>query len=394
MAQKTKAANKRRTMKLGAVSVEIYPWRHPSGRDYWRWDGIDPESGRRKQITGATPEKLADKVRKHLRGTASLDDLPSTVRERLSRILSIDPLLNHYSDFLAWMQTAGAGVTLAEAAHEFLAAKENSRGRSERHIRSLRGDIANLLAHVPSEKPIAAVTVQELEEWMQEHKDKSAKRRSNLRGSAVTLFRWARRRKYLPHELTAAEVLEVPKVTRQIPPTYSIEDGAELLKGCPKEYLPWLVFSGWHGLRYSELFPPYGSDKLPLTWEDVDFKRGLIVVRPETSKMNERRVIPLVDGALNWLPRDATGRVTPMRPPNKVLKHEDSVNTKLGNLVGGWKPNGLRNSFISYRAAVVGLAQTALEAGNSESEARRSYHDAKSREEGEAWFELLSANIG
>ena len=161
-----------------------------------------------------------------------------------------------------------------------------------------------------------------------------------------------------------------------------------MLDACPAEYLPWLVLSAFHGLRYSELFPPYGSGKSPLDWSDVDLDRGLIIVRPETAKTNERRVIPLHQNAAAWL--DAgKGRVCPKRPPNKVLKDSGSVTGALGALVGGWKPNGLRNSFISYRAPLVGLAQTAMEAGNSEAEARRSYNDAKSKADGAAWFALL-----
>jgi predicted RNA-binding protein with PUA-like domain len=60
--------------------------------------------------------------------------------------------------------------------------------------------------------------------------------------------------------------------------------------------------------------------------------------------------------------------------------------TRLGKLVGGWKRNALRHSFISYRAAVVGIAKAAAEAGNSESESRKSYQDAKSLDEGVRWF--------
>ncbi len=226
---------------------------------------------------------------------------------------------------------------------------------------------------------------------MRQHSAKSAKRRKNLRGAAVNLFRWARKRKYLPHELTAAEMLESPRTMRKIPETYTSDEIRLIMAACPLEYAPWIVLAGFHGLRYSELFPPYGSEKSPLMWSDIDFRRGLITVRPETSKLNERRLIPIQEGAAQWFSQNSSGRVTPVRPPNKVIKGEGSVNSILGDLVGGWRQNALRNSFISYRAALVGLAQTALEAGNSENEARRSYHDAKSREDAENWFAVLKA---
>ena len=66
-----------------------------------------------------------------------------------------------------------------------------------------------------------------------------------------------------------------------------------------------------------------------------------------------------------------------------------SETTRLGNLIGGWKRNALRHSFLSYRSALVGISQTAMEAGNSESEARRSYVDAQGKDMAEAWFAVM-----
>jgi integrase len=386
---RTVKMNDRKNIRVGSVQVQIYPWTHPKGHDYWRWDYVDPKTGGRRQVTSATQEGLAKKIATQLHGGPSEVELPTTVKARLARILAVDPLLTHYADLIEWMDNKGGRHTLKETVDEFMAAKRANRGLSGRNVRSLDGDLKDLMAGVDGSKPIASITVHDLEAWMTGHKDKSPRRRRNLRSSAVTLFRWARRRKYLPHELTAAEMLESPRVTRKIQETYTPKQMAAMMAACPVPYLPWLIFSAFHGLRYSELFPPYKSDKSPLDWSDVDRSRGLIIVRPETSKLAERRVIKLQPHAADWLPNTATGRVTPEKPPDKVHKLGKSVTTILGDLVGGWKSNALRNSFISYRAAQVGLAMTAMEAGNSESEARRSYHDAKSKEEGDAWFAIL-----
>ena len=62
--------------------------------------------------------------------------------------------------------------------------------------------------------------------------------------------------------------------------------------------------------------------------------------------------------------------------------------TRLGAFVGGWRRNALRHSFLSYRAAQVGIAQAAREAGNSEAVARRVYEDAKGADEASLWFSL------
>jgi integrase len=381
--------SQRQTITVGNFKVEIYSWQHPKGHSYWRWDHVDPVSGRRRQFTAATPERIVDRIRKTLAGSIEPEALPPSVRARLTHILAADPMLTGYMDFLDWKAMQGRSVTLCGAIDEFLTLKEQNRGLSERNVRSLRGDLGNLKAAFGEETKLAGITIGQMEGWMCQHADKSAKRRRNLRAAAVTLFRWARKRKYLPHEITAAEMLEAPRTVRQIPETFTPEEMKLMLDACPRDYAPWLILSAFHGLRYSELFPPYGSEKSPLMWSDIDLTRGLITVRPETSKLNERRLIPIQPGAAKWFPEGVSGRITPARPPNKWIKNAGSINSMLGELVGGWRPNALRNSFISYRAALVGLAQTALEAGNSESEARRSYHDAKSRADGEAWFAIL-----
>jgi len=88
-------------------------------------------------------------------------------------------------------------------------------------------------------------------------------------------------------------------------------------------------------------------------------------------------------------PLKGEGSIGPALPPHKPAKGgKEAETTRLGNLIGGWKRNALRHSFISFRAAEVGLAQTAMEAGNSESEARRSYNDAKSKAEAADWFAI------
>jgi hypothetical protein len=69
-----------------------------------------------------------------------------------------------------------------------------------------------------------------------------------------------------------------------------------------------------------------------------------------------------------------------------VQPEERAVNKRLGKVIGGWQRNALRHSFISYRAAQVGLGKAALEAGNSETEARRSYNDSKTEAEAGEWF--------
>ena len=209
----------------------------------------------------------------------------------------------------------------------------------------------------------------------------------------VSFFRWCVEREYLPHgEKTAAEKVGKPIVVRGVPATYTPGELRILLDNVRSQYLPWLALCALGGLRTEEVIPQQGSAKPPLAWEDIHFERDIIIIRPETSKTGHRRVIPICPALKSWLaPLAGKGVIGPHLYPSKPSTHGSlSETTRLGALIGGWKRNALRHSFISYRSTVVGLAQTAMEAGNSEGEARRSYNDAKSKAEGEAWFKMFS----
>jgi integrase len=221
----------------------------------------------------------------------------------------------------------------------------------------------------------------------------AARTRRNRRSAWITFFRWCVSMGHLPAgEQTAPEKLEKPRVTRGIPTTWTPQELRVLLSNVRPQYLPWLVLGAFAGIRTEEICPQHGSKKSPLMWEDFQWERGLIVLRPETAKTGHRRVIPINDAIRAWLPIQRSGRVGPMVHPSKPsTAGAKAETTRLGGFVGGWKRNALRHSFLSYRSAMpgIGIAQTALEAGNSESEARRSYVDAMGPDHAAAWFAVL-----
>ena len=196
---------------------------------------------------------------------------------------------------------------------------------------------------------------------------------------------------YLPHgEPTAPERLEKPIVPAAVPTTYTPGELRILLANVAPEYRGWLALAAWAGIRTEEACPDHLSGKDALRWEDVMFDRDIIVIRPEVAKTGRRRIVPLLPCLRAVLePLKGEGRIGPALPPHKPAKGgKEAETTRLGSLIGGWKRNALRHSFISFRAAEIGLAQTAMEAGNSESEARRSYNDAKSKAEAADWFAI------
>ncbi len=376
----------RASVQVGNVTIPL--WLHQKG---WRF-GYQTKAGGWKYITRVDKteaiEKAREKAREINNGAADLSSVSQAQAGILQRVIEMGITHADLDDWDAARKRPKKQVD--EAVTEFLNLKKANRGRSLRNTKSLSGDLGSL-SKALGKSQLASVGVSDLEKWLATFEDISPRRRRNLRGSSVTFFKWARKRGYVPDKTTAAELLERPIVGRGVPATWSSEEMRLILDACPEEYIPWLVLSAFSGLRLEELFTDPKSDKSPLDWSDFHWNRDLIIVRPETAKTGERRVIPILPIARAWLfaLRKPKGRVCPPVPPWKVHKRAPSINTLISGPVGGWRPNALRHSFISYRAAHVGLAQTAMEAGNSESEARRSYNDAKGKDEANAWFALM-----
>ena len=364
-------------VKFRTVSLTVYPWRHSSGRDYWRYK----HGG--KAVTHATLEKATAAAKRiaeeTFRGTASLGDLAPAQVSALRRVLEADPTCALVDEFLAWHGKRRPIKPASEAVVAFLAAKESNRGLSAHNVENLRKRLKdipakNLCDIVPADFPTLAG---------------AARTRRNKIAVWVTFFRWCQRQGWLPHgEPTAPERLDRPQLVRSIPATWTPAELAVLVRHVAPPYLPWIALAAYAGFRTEELCPDAKSGKSPLAWEDFAWDRDLIIVRPETAKTGRRRIVPILPAlrAILW-PLKGQGPIGPHLPPHTPQKGGVlAETTRLGAFVGGWRRNALRHSWVSYRSALVGMSQTATEAGNSESEARKSYDDAKSRWEAEEWF--------
>lgn len=370
------------TVKHRNLTVSIYPWRHPSGRQYWRF-----RSGA-SHTTRATLEDAKAAALVHLRSiyqpVPDMNRLTPDQKAAIARLLAVDPSLGLVDEFIVWKARERPRVALRDAEKEFLAAKRAAAGASPHNLDNLARNTAKLPSMI-----LCDITPADLPKLTG-----APRTRANVRAAWVTFFRWCRSRRYLPWgEPTAPELLDRPRVVRGIPETWSPQELRVLLANVRPAYLPWLALAAFAGFRTEEICPQQRSDKSPLAWEDIHWDRQIIIVRPETSKTGHRRVVPIMPALEAWLrPVAGAGRVGPRTHPSvRTTVGSDPEVRRLGALVGGWRRNALRHSFISYRAAMVGLAQTAMEAGNSESEAKRSYNDAKSAAEAEEWFGMFPA---
>lgn len=366
------------TVRYRAVTITVYPWRHPSGRDYWRFK----HGG--KTVTRASLDKAKAEAltlcKATFRGSLDLSELTPQQADACQRMIAADPTCGLIDEFLVWHGKARPRKSCHEARTEFLAIKKANAGNSPHNVENL----TRHLEHLP-DLSLCDFTPANLPPLTG-----AARSRSNRRNAWITFFRWCAKVGHLPHgEPTAPERLDAPILLRGVPSTWTPDELEILLTNVEDKHRAWLSCAAFAGIRTEELCPSPHSKKSPLMWEDFDWPASIIRIRPETDKNGRRRIVPILpalEDALQGV-RQTTGRVGAAAAPTTAPKGGTMAETtRLGKLVGGWKRNALRHSFISYRAAVVGIAKAAAEAGNSESESRKSYQDAKSLDEGVRWF--------
>jgi hypothetical protein len=267
---------------------------------------------------------------------------------------------------------------------------------SGRRQRELKNDLDRFVArHGASE--IADVHHPEILSYLREFKV-GWRRRNNIRDILVTLFRFAKRKVYLPQDrLTAAERvdrLKRPKRSKPIETFTPIEMQA-WIANIKSEFLPWLLIGGFSGIRSEEISPDRTSNKDGLRWEDFNWTQRIVKVRRETAKLDEPRIAPIAENLFAWLEpyRGRVGLVCRRSP----TKRETSRLSKItGVEIDGrvvrlkWKTNALRHSYGSYRLAVIkNRPQLSEEMGNSPKMIREHYNEAKTEQEAQAWFAIV-----
>jgi len=221
-------------------------------------------------------------------------------------------------------------------------------------------------------------------------------------------FGWARRKGFIAIDpMVNLKPKERWNARKEI---YSVETFARMLRICasiegcrPGEeptrdflpLLPWLVISGFCGLRSCEAFRTVLTDEA-IRWDDLKFDRGFIHIRHDVAKRTKRpsdkrniETLAYVEAARAWLalvPRESEFVVTAISRTLWKLKVQFEARTGIKFL-----ENAFRNSFASYALTTdgrAGVGQLALEMGNSEAIAKQFYVETLDPGTGKAWFGL------
>ena len=209
-----------------------------------------------------------------------------------------------------------------------------------------------------------------------------SRHQNNYRRVIQTLLRFAQQQGYLPEEVDMMKRVRRRKETDEEVEIFSPVEFAAMLGAASTNLLPVLVFGGLCGLRNAEI--------RRLQWADVKWEEGYVEIKKGTAKTRARRTAPMSANAVAWLSEytEAIGGVWPNS--ESVLNRAFRDLAKDCKIDEGWKHNGLRHSFCSYRAALTkNYNVTAFEAGNSPAMIQRHYWKTVSEREARQWFDIM-----
>ena len=209
----------------------------------------------------------------------------------------------------------------------------------------------------------------------------SARSYNNFRLTLITLFEFAKKRKYLPYDWNEFDGVEKVKDNGGAIEIFTPDELSKLLAAAPAALVPFLAIGAFAGLRSAEIER--------LDWREVKFETGYIIVEAPKAKTASRRQVEMKPNLRAWLSVHA-------KKEGRVLNHdnEDALYKMVRKVSAKakvpWKNNALRHSYISYRVAETGDAnRIALEAGNSPAMIFSHYRELVTPKQAAEWFSIV-----
>jgi len=402
-------------IRAGNASVSVYRVKHvrmPNGFQFVvAWNS---PSGRQRRTFNDEARAVAEaRATAQQLNSGHVDAAQMTSAERDEWIAAREiantagkvPLLSAMQEWARARELARGNLF---AAVEFWAERNGSKTRSitvadavERYLRARRADGVNVdVGALRTLKPtrvqnsfydtfaprlLASVTTNELANWLETHPHPVT--RNTHRKWIVALWRWCRKRGFLPLDVTtAAERTDRAHEPRESPveimTAQQLRDVFALVASEHAHYLPALALAAFCGMRSAEV---HGQK-----WADIDFERGFVRVTNAKPRTPANRRVPLCETAKAWLEpsRRGGGEVC----ANLALERVRGI-ARVAGL--GLPRNGLRHTWISARVEISGdVARTALEAGTSTAKIHRHYRELMKPEEAKNWFSVLPSELG
>jgi integrase len=293
--------------------------------------------------------------------------------------------------YMKYSRTEVKPIALPVLVQEFVSSLEQDK-RSEYHVRDMDLRLNRFAKDFPGE--IGEVTTAQIETWLRgltslakgtrRGEPLKSRSRNNYRDAIVELFNYARKRGYLPKDLSteANGANRVPEDDKRDNEIFSPEQMEDFLSHAPPRLIPGMAIKAFSGLRTEEVSA--------LEWENISFERDCIILPKSVTKTKRRRIVPILPNLRKWIqPFDGlTGRIcyqwaTPQSVFQAWERHALKREIKAG-------ANRFRNSYISYRVAQTSDVQkVSLESGNSPRVILEDYLELATPEDAKRWFGVM-----
>ena len=278
--------------------------------------------------------------------------------------------------YLAYLKATARSCSAEQLVEEMVKAKKAD-GLSKRHVDDLESRLSFFAAKFDG-KPVAAISVAELDDWLREL-PVAPSTRNHYRSVTIQAYNFAIKRGYAV-ENPAAATAKVKQTDGNIG-ILSVTQTARLLEASDRELLPYIAIGLFAGLRSSEI------DRLD--WSNINFESGLIKVeamKGTRKNTRRRRFVRIQENLHEWLQpyRKLKGNVAPQGNFRELF---DAAREAAG--ITEWPSNGLRHSFGSYHLAHFNdVNALALEMGNSPEMIFNHYRELVTPKDAERYWSL------
>lgn len=302
----------------------------------------------------------------------------------------------------------GRRISIAEACERYRQEyKDSDRAATKKDAKSRARIIENTLG----ERYLDSLTEADIEKW-RGNLSGSNRHLNNTHRHLRHLYERARVWGWIPKGFNPAKDVSLLRVPRKEPSIWAPNDLSNSFQWYLDGYctgnagtrIVFLALGAFTGLRPSEIEGVAG-ERDGLNWEDIDFKRKHIHVRPEVAgKLAEPRYVTFTgkpesgfsnewaekiwDTLARWLipVRKSSGPVAGRKTQRNMSKE-----LRNGNVIKDWPKDGLRHTWISSMLALgVHRDWVAELAGNSPTVIRTNYKRPLPEKQASEWFSVTS----
>jgi integrase len=313
-----------------------------------------------------------------------------------SLIFAVNYLLDHY-------QEAAETKSVDDAIVEYRQEKEREMDRgilSSRQFDSIFDELATFRTAFEGQV-IGEIQPEELKRYLEGKQEGARRARSlktwnNRRGYLSTFFKFCLSRKFVAEDPVISVPIFKIKNRRGTAETFSAKQTQDLMQWLesyrgkqnkdgswwaePGSLVPYFALTFFAGIR-----PDWRTGEiLKLKEKDIHLDTGVILIEPETSKVNEKRQIKIQPNLRLWLEKYPISRYPIVKTHRFHSLWADVRKTfELPHDV-------MRHTYISMTVgAFRSVGDTALQAGNSEAIIRQHYLDLKSETEADTFWRIV-----